>query len=62
MAIPEKCDRVSALLDRLKKYDTIVKGDNFGPEAMDDLKSNAKGIVDESKEELDQIKSEVDSW
>lgn len=62
MAIPEKCDRVSALLERLKRYDAIVRGDNFSPEAMDDLKSNAKGIVDEAKDELVEIKAEVDNW
>ncbi|GAH48137.1 unnamed protein product [marine sediment metagenome] len=62
MAIPERCDRVSALLDRLKRYDAIVRGDNFGDEAMSELKSNAKGIVDEAKDELVEIKAEVDNW
>lgn len=62
MTISEKCDRVSALLERLKRYDAIVRGDNFGDEAMDELKSNAKGIVDEAKDELVKIKSEVDNW
>ena len=62
MTIPEKCDRVSALLERLKRYDAIVRGDSFSPEAMDELKNNAKGIVDEAKDELVEIKAEVDNW
>ncbi|MBA7695230.1 hypothetical protein ES703_103852 [subsurface metagenome] len=62
MTIPEKCDRVSALLDRLKRYDAIVRNDNFTDEALNELKSNAKGIVDEAKDELVEIKAEVDNW
>ncbi len=62
MTVSEKCDRVSALLEKIKRYDTIVRADTFGNEAMDDLKDNSKGIADEAKDELDEIKSEVDNW
>ena len=62
MTISERCDRVSALLVRLKRYDAIVRGDSFGNEALGEIKSNAKGIVDEAKDELVEIKAEVDNW
>jgi len=62
MTISERCDRVLALLERIKRYDTVVRGDNFTPSALDELKSNAKGIVDEAKDELVEIKAEVDNW
>ncbi|GAI02744.1 unnamed protein product [marine sediment metagenome] len=62
MTISEKCDRVSALLVRLKRYDAIVKGDNFSPEAMDELKSNTKDILSDIDDEVSLIEDEVDDW
>lgn len=62
MTISERCDRISALLVRLKRYDAIVRGDNFSNSALGEIKSNAKDILDEVKGEIDLIKSEVDNW
>lgn len=62
MTISEKCDRVSALLTKIKRYEAIVVGDTFGGDAMDEIKDNTKSIADEAKAELDLIKDEVDSW
>ncbi|MBA7615791.1 hypothetical protein ES703_23077 [subsurface metagenome] len=62
MAISARCSRVAALLDRVKRYNAIVKGDSFSNGATGEMKDNVKDIIDKAKDELDQIKSEVDSW
>jgi len=62
MAIPERCSRVSTLLDRVKRYNVIVKGDSFSNDATSEMKDNVKYILDKVKDELDLIKDEVDSW
>ncbi|GAJ08258.1 unnamed protein product, partial [marine sediment metagenome] len=31
-------------------------------DALGEIKDKAKGIIQETKDELDEIKSEVDSW
>lgn len=62
MAIPERCNRISALLTRVKRYDAIVRNDNFTNSALDEMKNNAKDILKDAKDELDEVKSEVDNW
>jgi len=62
MAIPERCDRVSALLSRLKRYDAIVRQDNFTKDALGEMKQNCKDLIKDAKGELDEIKGEVNSW
>ncbi|GAH06786.1 unnamed protein product, partial [marine sediment metagenome] len=57
-----RCSRVSALLERVKRYSAIVKGDSFSNGATGEMKDNVKDILDEVKDEVDQIKSEVDNW
>jgi len=62
MAIPERCDRVSALLIRLKRYDAIVRQNSFTKDALDEMKDNCKDVIKDAKSELNEIKSEVNSW
>lgn len=62
MAIPARCSKVLALLDRVKRYAVIVKGDNFSNGATGEMKDNVKAILDEVKGEVDLIKDEVDNW
>lgn len=62
MVIPERCDRISALLTRLKRYDAIVSQDSFTKDALDEMKQNCKDLIKKVKDELNEIKSEVNSW
>ena len=62
MAIPERCDRISALLTRLKRYDAIVRNDTFTNSALDEMKGNCRDIIKDAKDELNEIKKEVNSW
>jgi hypothetical protein len=62
MAIPERCDRILALLIRLKRYDTMVRQDTFTNSARGEMKQNCKDLIKDAKGELDEIKSEVNSW
>ncbi|MBA7475780.1 hypothetical protein ES704_02716 [subsurface metagenome] len=62
MAISERCDRISALLTRLKRYDAIVRNDSFTNSALDEMKQNCRDIIKDAKDELNEIKKEVDSW
>lgn len=45
MVISERCSRILTLLDRLKRYDAIVSGDNFSNDAMGEMKDNMKDIA-----------------
>ncbi|MBA7627775.1 hypothetical protein ES703_35243 [subsurface metagenome] len=62
MAISERCDRISALLTRLKRYDAIVRNDSFTNSALDEMKQNCRDIIKDAKDELNEIKKEVNSW
>jgi len=62
MAIETRANRISALLTRVKRYDAIVRNDTFTNSALDEMKNNAKDVLDEVKDEVDLIKSEVDNW
>lgn len=62
MAISARCSKVSALLDKVKRYSAIVKNDSFSNGATGEMKDNVKDILDEVKDEVDQIKGEVDNW
>lgn len=62
MAISERCDRVLTLLTMLKRYDAIVKHDSFTNDALAEMKQNCKDLIKNAKNELDEIKSEVNSW
>ena len=62
MAIPERCGRVSALLDKVKRYSVIVRNDSFSNGATGEMKDNVKDILDKVKDEVDLIKDEVDNW
>jgi len=62
MAISGRCSKVSALLDRVKRYSVIVRNDSFSNGATGEMKNNVKDILDEVKDEVDLIKDEVDNW
>lgn len=62
MAIPERCGRILSLLDRVKRYDTIVRNDTFTNSALGEMKDNVKDVLDQVKDEIDLIKDEVDNW
>jgi len=62
MAISARCSKVSALLDRVKRYNVIVKGDSFSNGATGEMKDKVKDILDEVSTEVDLIKDEVDNW
>lgn len=62
MAISARCSKISVLLDRVKGYNVIVKGDSFSNGATGEMKDNVKDILDEVKDEVDLIKDEVDNW
>lgn len=62
MAILERCDRIMALLGRVKRYDAIVRNDTFTNSALDEMRGNCKDIIKDTKDELNEIKKEVDSW
>ena len=47
---------------RLKRYDAIVSQDSFTKDALDEMKQNCKDLIKKVKDELNEIKSEVNSW
>jgi len=61
VAISGKCDRVSALLGRIKRYDAIIRNNNFTGEALAEMKQNCREIIRETSMELREILREVNS-
>ncbi|GAI07663.1 unnamed protein product [marine sediment metagenome] len=62
MTIETRINRVVTLLNRVKKYADLVSTDNFEKQTLADMKGNVKDILDEAKDEIGEIKSEVDNW
>lgn len=62
MAIPERCNRIMTLLTNVRRYDAIVRQNSFTHSAIDEMKDNCKDVIKDAKDELDEIKNEVDSW
>lgn len=62
MSIENSCNKIQESLARIRRYNTVVKNDNFSQEALGELKDNCKNICDEAKSELDTIKDEIDTW
>lgn len=61
MAIETRVNRIMALFADVKRYNT-VRQNSFTPDAINEMKNNAKDLLDEVKDEVDLIKSEVDNW
>ena len=55
-------DRIRTLLVQVERYNTIVTIDQFSEDALGEMKANVKGFCDEMKDEITEIKNEVDSW
>jgi len=62
MTVETRINRIATLLGRVKKYADLVITDNFENQTLADMKGNVKNILDEAKDELDEIKSDVDHW
>jgi len=63
MTISARINRIHNLLNNhLKAYCDVVEYGGLSEDALGEIKEKAKGIIQEGKTELDQIKSEVDNW
>jgi len=63
MNISARTNRIHNLLNNhLKAYCDVVEYGGLSEDALGEIKGKAKGIVQEAKDELDQIKTEVDNW
>ena len=60
--IQARIDRIRALLTRVERYNTIVVTDSFTQDALVEMKTNVKAFCDQVKDEIAEIKSEVDNW
>ncbi|MBA7654303.1 hypothetical protein ES703_62180 [subsurface metagenome] len=62
MSIESRIDGVNRLLQRIRDYKRMIEADSFEPATVEDMKGNAKAMCDQAKDELDEIKNEIDSW
>lgn len=62
MAVEDRIIQVKHLLDRVSNYNRLVTSDSFEAATIADMKGNAKEICDQVKDEITQIKSEIDQW
>lgn len=62
MAIETRINRIATLLSQVKNCNSLVAGKEFQNSTKDDLQDYTKNILNEVKAEVDQIKTEVDSW
>ena len=62
MSIKDKIDEVAILLQKVKKFDDLIFGNSFTDATVLDMKQSAKDICDEAKGDIDDIKTEIDSW
>lgn len=62
MSIKDKIDDAAFLLQKVKKYDDLILGNNFTDATVLDMKQNAKDVCDEAKADIDDIKTEIDGW
>jgi len=63
MTISARTNRIHNLLNNhLKAYCDVVEYGGLSEDALGEIKDKAKGIVQDAKDELDQIKAEVDGW
>lgn len=60
--IRSRIDAVKRLLDKILAYEQMIEADNFEPDTVEDMKGNAKGLCDAAKNEIGNIKTEVDQW
>lgn len=63
MLISARSNRIWNLLNNhLKAYCDVVEYGGLSKDTLGEIKDKAKGIIKEAKNEIDQIKSEVDNW
>lgn len=62
MSIKDKIDEVAILLQKVKKFDDLIFGNSFTDATVLDMKQSAKDVCDEAKGDIDDIKTEIDSW
>ena len=62
MAINEKIEEIKLLLYEVRKHSDLVIANSFEPDTVSDMKGNAKDICDEAKVDIDDIKTEINSW
>jgi len=62
MSVINKVNAVTRLLERINDYERIILADGFEAATVVDMKSNAKDLCDAAKAEIDNIKTEIDSW
>lgn len=62
MAIDARINRITTLLNKVRKYSDMVTADSFENTSINEMKVNVKDILDEAKGEIDLIKDEVDNW
>jgi len=62
MSIESSCSEVVLLLDRIKRYNTIVRGDSLTPDTINEMKTKGKDFADDAKSKLETIKDEIDTW
>ena len=60
--IQDNIRNIKRLLEKLEAYDNLITGDNFEPATVTDMKENAKGVCNQIKAEVDQIKAEIGQW
>lgn len=62
MGIDDRIEVIKQLLEKVRSYNRLIIYDNFEPLTVEDMKGNAKDICNQTKAELDEIKSEIDQW
>lgn len=62
MSIENNCNNIRGILDRIARYNKIVRADSFSQDALGEMKDNCRDLADNAKAELDKIKAELDNW
>lgn len=62
MAVQDRLERISKLVDKIRRYNQLVVEDSLEPTTVVDMQGNVKDLCNEIKGEADQIKTEVGQW
>ena len=62
MAINEKIEEIKLLLYEVRKHSDLVIANSFEDATVLDMQQNAKDICDAAKGDIDDIKTEIDTW
>lgn len=62
MSISTKIDEISSLLQKIRMSDVLVADNGFEEVTVADMKSVAKDLCDEAKDDIDDIKGIIDEW